>query len=231
MSKQSLLDGVKKAIPIMLGYVPLGLAFGVVAREQGLNPWQSALLALTSFTGSGQFIAVGMLGVGASISSILIANFLVNLRYLLFSASMTPYVRKMPTFVQTIMAFGITDETFAVNMTEFKEGKVDRDFILGVNFASHLSWIASCTIGTLVGEILPNIDRYGVSFALPGMFIALLVMQVKNRLMLSIALLAGGISLALKILWPTSSTNIIIATIIAATIGVVLCPYKQKSTS
>lgn len=231
MSKESLLLGVKKAIPIMLGYAPLGLAFGVVAREQGLNAWHAALLALTSFTGSGQFIAVGMLGAGASISSILIANFLVNLRYLLFSASMTPYVKKMPTFVQTILAFGITDETFAVNMTEFKEGKVDRDFILGVNFASHLSWITCCSVGTVVGEILPNIDRYGVSFALPGMFIALLVMQIKNRLMLWIALLAGGISLGLKILWPTSSTNIIIATIIAATIGVVLCPYKQKSTS
>lgn len=231
MSKQSLLFGVKKGIPIMLGYAPLGIAFGVVAREQGLDIWQTALLSLTAYTGSGQFIAVGMLGAGASISAILIANFLVNMRYLLFSASMAPYVKKMPTFIQSILAFGITDETFAVNMNQFSEREADRDFMLGVNFAAHFSWVANSALGAAVGQALPNIDRYGVSFALPAMFIALLVMQVKSRLMLWMSVLAGAVSLVLKVLWPASSTNIIIATILAATIGVMLCPYKAKSTS
>ncbi|ADG81785.1 AzlC family ABC transporter permease [Thermincola potens] len=229
MSRATFLAGGKKALPIMLGYTPLGIAFGVIAREKGLDVVQTALMSLTSFTGSGQFIAVGMLGAGASIPAILLTNFLVNLRYLLFSASMAPYVKKMPTWVQSILAFGITDETFTLNMAQFDKQEADRDFMLGVNFFSHLSWITNSAIGAALGNIIPDMDRFGVNFALPAMFIALLVMQVKNRINLWVAVISGLLSLTIA-LFTDSSVNIIIATVIAAAIGVVLCRDRQKST-
>ncbi len=230
MSRKTFFAGAKKAIPIMLGYTPLGLAFGVVAREKGLDVLQTALMSLTSFTGSGQYIAVGMLGAGASIPAILFTIFLVNLRYLLFSASMAPHVKKLPTVVQAILAFGITDETFTLNMAEFDRQEADRDFMFGVNFFSHFSWIANSAIGAAIGKAIPNIDRFGVSFALPAMFIALLLMQIKDRNTKIVAIVAGGLSLLVSF-FTQSSVNIIIATVIAATIGVGLCQYKQKSSS
>ncbi len=230
MSKESFLAGAKKSVPIMLGYTPLGLAFGVIAREKGLAAWQAALMSLTAFSGSGQFIAVGMLGAGFGVAAILLTTFLVNLRYLLFSAAMTPHVRKMPGFTQSVLAFGITDETFALNMAEFTGQEADRDFILGVNIFSHLSWIINTAVGAGLGNIIPDINRYGVSFALPAMFIALLVMQVKDRATFLVAVLAGILSLGFALLTANGS-NIIIATMIAATIGVILCRSKPKSTS
>lgn len=230
MSRATFVAGGKKAIPIMLGYTPLGLAFGIIAREQGLDVLQTALMSLTAFTGSGQFVAVGMLGVGASIPEILVTNFLINLRYLLFSASMAPHVKKMPTFVQAVLAFGITDETFTMNMAEFDKKEADRDFALGVNIFSHLSWIINSAIGAALGNIIPDIEKYGVNFALSAMFIALLVMQVKDRTTLWVALIAGLLSFAFSF-FTTSSLNVIIATVSAATLGVYLCRYRQKSTS
>lgn len=230
MSRQSFFEGAKKAAPIMLGYTPLGIAFGVIARQKGLSVLQTALMSLTAFTGSGQFIATGMLGAGAGISAILVTNFLVNLRYLLFSASMAPFVRKMPVSVQALLAFGITDETFAVNMTEFDRREPDQHFMLGVNIFAHISWITNSAIGAAVGNMIPDINRYGVNFALTGMFIALLVLQVKNRRILQVAIISSIISVILAMVMNNGS-NVIIATIIAATMGVVLCRSKQKSTS
>ncbi len=230
MSRATFLAGAKKSVPIMLGYTPLGLAFGVIAREKGLTVWQAALMSLTAFSGSGQFIAVGMLGAGFGVAAILFTTLLVNLRYLLFSAAMAPHVRKMPTAVQSVLAYGITDETFALNLTEFARQDADRDFILGVNTFSHLSWIVNSALGAAVGQMVPDINRYGVSFALPAMFIALLVMQVKDRSTLAVGLLAGGLSVGLALL-TGSGGNILAATVIAATIGVILCRSRLKSTS
>lgn len=215
----------------MLGYTPLGLAFGVIAREQGLSVLQTALMSLTAFTGSGQFIAVGMLGVGAGVPAILLTNFLVNLRYLLFSAAMAPHVRKMPTVIQSVLAFGITDETFTLNMAEFDRREPDHRFMLGVNLPAHFSWIANSAIGAAIGDLLPDINRYGVNFALPAMFIALLVWQIKDRRTFWVAVISAALSIGVVLLTGRTDTGIIAATIIAATIGVILCRSRQKSTS
>ncbi|HEX3032458.1 MAG TPA: AzlC family ABC transporter permease [Bacillota bacterium] len=229
MSGSSFLQGAKKSVPIMLGYTPLGLAFGVVARTQGLSIWQTALMSLTSYTGSGQFIAVGMLGAGAGISAILLANMLVNLRYLLFSAAMTPYVSRIPAWLQALMSFGITDETFVVNMAQFDKQEADPGFILGVNTFAHLSWVLNSALGAAIGEMLPDINKFGVNYALTAMFIALLLLQIKDRVTMWVALLSGVFSLLIAHFFPGSS-NIIMATVVAATIGVMVCRRKPKST-
>lgn len=230
MSRDVFWDGARKAVPIMLGYAPLGIAFGVIAREKGLNVVQTALMSLTAFTGSGQFIAVGMLGAGAGITAILLTNFLVNLRYLLFSASMAPFVKKMPVTIQSILAFGITDETFAVNMNEFDKREPDYRFMLGVNIFSHLSWIANSALGAALGNFIPDINRYGINFALPAMFIALLILQVKDKKNFYVAVVSAVLSIIFAVTINTS-VNVIIATVIAATLGVFMCKSKLKSTS
>jgi len=229
LGRASFFAGGKKAIPIMLGYAPLGLAFGVIARGKGLDVPQTALMSLLVFSGSGQYIGVGLLAAGASIPAILLTTFLVNLRYLLFSAAMAPHVKKMPSLVQSILAFGITDETFTLNMAEFDKKEADRDFMLGVNIFSHLSWIASTAIGAAIGDMIPDINKYGMNFALPAMFIALLIMQIKDRNTVWVAVIAGVLAIGINLLTANGS-SIIVATMIAATAGVFLCRSRQKST-
>lgn len=230
MDRVSFVNGAKRAVPIMLGYAPLGLAFGVIARSRGLDTLQTALMSLLVFSGSGQFIGVSLLGAGASVPAILLTTFLVNLRYLLFSAAMAPHVKKMPSLVQGVLAFGITDETFTLNMAEFDNREANRDFMLGINIASHLSWIANSTIGAAIGDMIPNINRYGINFALPAMFIALLIMQIKDRSTVWVAIIAGLVSVGIR-MFTANGSNIIIATVVAATMGVIICRSKPKSTS
>lgn len=229
MGRASFIAGGKKAIPIMLGYAPLGLAFGVIAREKGLDVLQTALMSLLVFSGSGQFIGIGLLAAGASIPAILLTTFLVNLRYLLFSAAMAPHVKRMPSLVQSILAFGITDETFTLNMAEFNKKEANRDFMFGVNIFSHLSWIASTATGAAIGNIVGNVKQYGINFALPAMFIALLMMQIKDRNTVWVAVIAGVLAIGINLLTANGS-SIIVATMIAATAGVFLCRSRQKST-
>ncbi len=230
MGRVSFIAGAKQAVPIMLGYAPLGLAFGVIARGKGLDVVQTGLMSFLVFSGSGQYIGVGLLAAGASIPAILLTTFLVNLRYLLFSAAMAPYVKKMPSTMQSVLAFGITDETFTLNMAEFDKKEADRDFMLGVNVISHLSWIVSTVIGAAIGNMIPDINRFGMNFALSAMFIALLIMQIKDRNAVWVAVIAGVISVGISLV-TDSGVNIIAATIVAATAGVFLCPQRQKSTS
>lgn len=143
---------------------------------------------------------------------------------------MAPHVRKMPTRIQSVLAFGITDETFTLNMAEFDKREPDHHFMLGVNLFAHLSWITKSAIGAAIVDFLPNINRFGVNFALPAMFIALLIMQIENRRTMWVAVLSGVLSTVI-FCFTRNGSNIIMATIIAATLGVILCQSRQKSTS
>lgn len=227
--REQLFSGVKKSIPIVLGYTPLGIAFGIIAHKEGLSVLQTGLMSLMVLSGSGQFIAVALLASGASIYTILLTTFLVNSRYLLFSASLANHVKKLPTWIQIILAFGITDETYAVNISHLEENEANSGFMLGVNLPAHLSWIINSIIGATLGTLFTNIDKYGLNFALPAMFIALLVMLIKDKLTLYIAIFAAILSTIIFALTHNNS-NVLIATFIAATVGTVIYQWKQKST-
>lgn len=228
--REEIKEGAKNSIPIVLGYTPLGLAFGIIAHKVGLSVLQAGLMSLFVLSGSGQFIAVAMLAKGFDISTILITTLLINSRYLLFSASMAPYVNKFPTCLQTILSFGITDETYAVNISHFKEQEANRFYMLGVNIPAHLSWVVNSVLGATLGAIFKNTDKYGLNFALPAMFIALLVILINDKFTLYIALLAALLS-TIIFAFTHSSANVLMATLISASVGTVIVKWKQRSTS
>ena len=213
--------GIKKALPIGLGYFPLGLAFGVIAQSAGLSVVQVGLMSLLIFSGSGQYIAVGMLVLGAGFWPIVATIMLVNSRYLLFSASLSPYVKSFSPATTALVCQGLTDETFVVATAHFQDHPVDRNFWLGLNITSHLVWISSTILGAAVGNFLPDMQSLGLNFALPAMFIALFFMTASNRQGIIVGCFSGLVSLLLYG-WGFSSTNVILATIIAATAGVMM---------
>ncbi|NPV52007.1 MAG: AzlC family ABC transporter permease [Firmicutes bacterium] len=213
------LSGVKIAIPIMLGYVPIGFAYGVLARQAGLSVIQATAMSLAVYAGSSQFIAVAMLTSGAGATAIVSTTFLVNLRHLLFSASMVPYFRRFSIPALAILSFGITDETYAAGIGQYSREKPRFSTVLGLHLASYLSWVVASLVGASVSSLVGSASDLGLDFALPAMFIALLISQLKNKTTILVAVLSGFISLGVSMLgWNT--LNVIVATVISATLGV-----------
>ena len=120
---QRFLAGAKMGLPIMIGYMPLGFAYGVLAVKNGISaPWAIAMSTFV-FAGAGQFIAAGMIGLGASAFSVIIANAMVNLRHILMSAALVHPWRSLPVFWKNILSLFQTDEIFAVNISSAKAGE------------------------------------------------------------------------------------------------------------
>ncbi|MDN5323034.1 MAG: hypothetical protein PWQ67_1488 [Clostridia bacterium] len=221
------IKGVKGATPVVLGYIPIGFAFGVLAVQQGLTIGAIFGMSLFVYAGSAQFIAAAMLSSGATIASIVMTTFLVNLRHLLMSASLSPYLKNISTHLQTLISFGITDETYAVGITQAKTQTCSAKYFIGLHATSQASWIVSTVLGGMLGNLIPDPTRWGIDFALSAMFIGLLLMQMKDKTDLLVAICAGGISLLLA-MGLDGNWNIIIATLLAATIGVSVELWSKK---
>jgi 4-azaleucine resistance transporter AzlC len=223
----ALKEGMAAAWPICLGYVPIGLAFGVLAHKAGLSPWQIGLMSLFVYAGSSQFIAVSMIGSGAAAIPIILTTFTVNLRHLLMSSSLAVHLRRLGVGRLSLFAYGVTDESFALNIIRFREGGWDWRSALALNQTANLAWIASTVIGGYGGQFIPAGDgdtlRQGVpiDYALPAMFICLLVFQIRGRLYLLVAVLSGLLAVAFSLLFP-GNAYIVMASATAATLGLFL---------
>jgi 4-azaleucine resistance transporter AzlC len=215
--KRILKDGATAAWPICLGYIPVGLALGVLAQQADIPVWAVGLMSVLIFAGSAQFIGVAMLAAGASTSSIILTTFVVNMRHVLMSSALAVYLHGVNRWFLTLFAYGITDESFAVNMTRFRKGQWNRWNALVVNHLSNLVWVLSTVIGALVGQFIPQ-GAFGIDYALPGMFICLLVYQLQGKIYILTGILAGVISVTWYLLIPGNS-YIVGASISAATLG------------
>jgi 4-azaleucine resistance transporter AzlC len=215
--KRIMKDGATAAWPICLGYIPVGLALGVLAQQADIPVWAVGLMSVLIFAGSAQFIGVAMLAAGASTFSIILTTFVVNMRHVLMSSALAVYLHGVNRWFLTLFAYGITDESFAVNMTRFRKGQWNRWNALIVNHLSNLVWVLSTVIGALVGQFIPQ-GAFGIDYALPGMFICLLVYQLQGKIYLLTGILAGVISVTWYLLIPGNS-YIVGASISAATLG------------
>lgn len=212
----------------MLGYLPIGLAFGVLASTAGLSVLSATAMSLFLFAGSAQLISVGLIEAGASVTAITMTVFLVNLRHLLMSAYLAPYLGKLKTWQQVIFSYEITDESFAIHSAHFrKEGVPPANQLFALNHSAHLAWIVGTILGAWLGNLLSfDTAAYGIDYVLPAMFIALLVMQMENRRHLIVATLAASLGLFFYLLG-MSQLYIILATIIAAAFGAVLQQMEE----
>jgi 4-azaleucine resistance transporter AzlC len=213
-------DGLRAAWPICLGYLPIGFAFGVLAQKAGLSPVAIGLMSVLVFAGSSQFIAVAMLGTGSGVAPILATAFTVNLRHLLMSSALSVYLKGLQKRWLSLFAYGITDESFALNLMRFREGNWDWKRALVVNHVTNAVWVASTIIGGLGGAFIPA-HAFGIDYALMAMFLCLLVYQLRGRLYILTGLIAGGAAVVLSVLIPGNS-YIVLASVIAATAGLII---------
>jgi 4-azaleucine resistance transporter AzlC len=211
-------DGLSASWPICLGYIPIGIAFGVLAQKAGFTPVETGFMSLFVFAGSSQFIAVSMFSAGAGAVSIIATAFVVNLRHLLMSSTLSLFLNRSGRKKLFAFAYGITDESFAVNLSKFKTGNWDINRALVVNFSANIMWILSTVAGGYGGQFIQP-HSFGMDYALIAMFICLLVFQLKGRLYVFTALIAG-VSAVLLSLWLRGNSYVIIASVIAAGAGV-----------
>jgi 4-azaleucine resistance transporter AzlC len=217
--KKAMIQGLLAVWPICLGYIPIGLAFGVLAQKAGLHPYEIGLMSLLVFAGSSQFIAVSMLSAGATAASIIITTFAVNLRHLLMSSSLAVFMGKATMKKLALFAYGVTDESFAVNHTNFSKKIWGLNQALVVNHAANITWITSTVVGGYSGQFIPA-GAFGIDYALSAMFICLLIFQLKGRKYVITAILAGITAVILSLVIPGHS-YVILASVLAATLGVV----------
>jgi 4-azaleucine resistance transporter AzlC len=214
-----LLRGARLGLPVFLGYVPVGAAFGLAATAAGFTVVQATACSALVLAGAGQFIGLAALASG-NLAAALVATGVVNLRYVLFSATMAPYMHDVPRWNQSLLAFTLTDETFAINIADAREGKADRFSMLGVGVISWVGWTFGTLSGALAGSAIGDPSRWGVDFAMPAMFTALLVGQLTGRRELIAAALAAVSALALSTVlpgqWPVVAAAIVAATVMTA---------------
>ncbi len=213
-------EGLKAGWPIGFGYLPVGMAFGVLAQKSGLNVLEIGMMSLIVFAGSSQFIAVSMISEGASIIAIIMTTFVVNLRHLLMSSALAVRLGRRSRLKLTLFGYGVTDESFAVNFSRFQSGDWNLKRCLVVNHSANLVWILCTMAGGFGGQYIPE-GALGLDYALIAMFICLLVYQLKDWVTVLTAAISGALAVLLALLVPGNS-YIVIAAVIAATAGVIV---------
>ena len=212
-------SGLAQAAPVVMGYVPIGLAYGVLAQKAGISTLNTLLMSLIVYAGSSQLIAVGLFAAGASALSVVATTFVVNLRHMLMAAALSPHLRAWRPIELAGFAFELTDETFGVHSARFASGAVRKREAFVVNMTAQASWLLGSWLGLTAGQLVGDVRALALDYALPPMFIALLVLQIRDRTQLLVAVASGVLGVALLYVG-LGPWNVIVATVSGATIGV-----------
>ncbi len=215
------------ALPVVMGYIPVGFAYGVLGVNAGISTLNTILMSLIVFAGSAQLMATGFFSQGLNPFSIIITTFIVNLRHMLMSASLSSHMKEWKKIEVAGFCYELTDETFAVHSLRFNEGDTAALPAMSINLICQLSWVVGTILGALAGNLISDVKPFALDYALPAMFIALLILQVHNRKHVIVAIFGAVFSI---VLWKFGITqwNVILATVIGATLGAVLETSNQK---
>lgn len=196
--RQEFWAGARDSLPLLLGAFPFGLIYGALAVPSGLSITAAMLMSLIVFAGSAQFIAVGLIAASAPLVIIVLTTFIVNLRHMLYSATLLPYLKDLPQRWRIPLAFWLTDETFAVTVHRFQNSDPSPHkhwYQLGSSIAMYINWQVWCFLGLLLGDRIPDASSWGLDVAMPITFIGMTIPFVKNSPMLVCVLVAGASSL------------------------------------
>jgi 4-azaleucine resistance transporter AzlC len=231
-----MMRGVRAGLPVAVGYVPMAMAFGVLATQTGLSFAQAAAMSLFVYAGASQFASLGLLAGGASAVAVILATLVLNFRHFLMSVALS---RTLPLRRDGSLAwaaplglgFGITDETFVVSSLD---AHLTPPFFLGLILTAYLAWLSGTLIGAGFSSLIPPVIARGMGVALYAMFIAILVPGVKKSWVNGLvavagALIAWGISLTIPIV--PSGWRIVIAILVASAVGTAVKGQEDRGTA
>ncbi len=184
--------GVRAEIPLLVGVFPFGMIYGLLALDAGLDKLPAQGMSAIVFGGSSQIVATQLLHSSAPGLVIVLTIFVVNLRHALYSASVAPYIEHLPRRWKTLLAYLLTDEAYAIVITEYKKKGVTplgHWFFLGAGLALWTCWQVSSAAGIFLGAAIPS--SWSLDFTLALTFIAIVVPLLNDRPSLAAALTAG----------------------------------------
>ena len=220
--------GAKASLPIVLGYLPVALTFGILARKAGLTPFEVGLMSLFVYAGASQFLAIEMISKGVPIFSIILATFFINLRHILMSSNLSIYLRNVRIPILGLLSAQMTDESYAVAISKFPWVKDRPPFLLGLQIISQLAWVGGSVAGALFSSVATS-TGWGLPFALPALFICLLVLQIKNTHHFWVVVIAGIISVFFKWALP-GNWYILLTALFASGMGMMIERVWRKNS-
>lgn len=191
------MNGIRAGLSIAIGYFPIALTFGLLAKTTGLSMWEATAMSIFVFAGAAQYISLTLISTGVDPILIVLNTFVVNIRHFLMTASLNEKMQPDARWKKAIYAFGVTDETFSVLATQ-KRDNIRTSFAAGVILISYGSWVVFTALGHVIGANLPEFLQAAMSIALYAMFVGLLVPSMKgNRKVALLALFGAAIHSAL----------------------------------
>ena len=213
---------------MIFGFVPVGIAYAIMARRAGFSVLETVYMSLSVFAGASQMMAVGLYVQGAGILAMILATFIINLRHVIMG---TCIMEKMPPtrpWMRWLLGFGVTDEAFAIFTTEKREKRTPWYF-LGLTAVTYASWVAGSAVGAVVSDLLPDILTASLGIALYAMFIGLLVpgLTRNGRLALLVVFTAVVNTFLSRVM--DSNWALIVSTLASAALGVFFVDLGEET--
>ncbi|MEM8532392.1 MAG: AzlC family ABC transporter permease [Chloroflexota bacterium] len=223
--RSSFLAGVKAILPISLGVIPFGLISGVIAIEVGLPIVAAFAMSLLVFAGAAQLVAAQLISVNTPSLIIILATCIVNLRFIMYSASIAPYFAHLSRPWKWLSAYLLTDQAYALAITHFMQhphNVYKHWYFLGAGFTMWCVWQVGSAIGILLGTQVPA--GWQLDFTIPLAFMALLMPAITDRVFAVVALVAA-ITAVLTATLPFK-LGLLISAFVGISIGLLL---KEKT--
>ncbi|MBI2724290.1 MAG: AzlC family ABC transporter permease [Chloroflexi bacterium] len=193
--RSEFLAGVRAQVPLLLGVAPFGAAYGAYAVESGLSAGLAQAMSVIVFGGASQLVAARLIAGAVPAAIVVLAVALVNLRHVLYSASVAPHVEHLPVRWRWLLAYLLTDECYAMAMARYRAGDAApyrHWFFLGTGLMLWAAWQLTTAMGVVLGAAVP--EGWALDFALPLTFLALLVPTLRTRAATGAAAVAGVIA-------------------------------------
>jgi 4-azaleucine resistance transporter AzlC len=215
--------GFLATTPLWLGAAPFGAIYAVSAIAAGLDWAQTLAMSLLVFAGASQFTAAGLFASGAAPLAIVVTTLIINARHVLLATSLAPFVRRARPATKALLAFQLTDESYAIGMRRWLDGTGSLAYQLGANLSMYVVWQCSTAAGIALSTLLADLSQqdlaaYGLDLVFPLTFIGLLVPLLRDRASLTVALLAGALTIGGAMLLP-GSWYILLAGVVASAAG------------
>lgn len=218
--------GVKSGLPIAVGYFPIAIAFGALAIQANLTWIEATWMSVIVFAGSSQFVGVSMLLAGAGAAQIITTTLFLNMRHLIMSLTINDQMRHFPQSWKNLLSFGITDESFA--LLALGQASKDQDqeltpyYVGGLMLTAYLGWVSGTAVGGMGASFIPVEITTAMNVGLYGLFIGLLIPPVRKSLRYGVIAVVSMILNYLFGFMVDSGWAIVLATILAAGLGIIL---------